>query len=87
MNFEPEVATTAATSVPDPGVRLQTGEQNKDFGMATQFAELPKARLIKSDLAADRARMVQQQQQRQASAWPGTQFATLPEPVLVPRRR
>jgi hypothetical protein len=47
FNLEPEVATTAAPSVPDPGVRLQTGPQNPNLGMATQVAEPPKARLIK----------------------------------------
>lgn len=45
LSFEPEVGTAAATSVPDPGARLPTDEQNKDFGMATQFADLPKPRL------------------------------------------
>ena len=55
--------------------------------MATKFARLPEERLVRSGIAADRARMAQPQQQRQASAWPGPRFAPVPEPVLVSRRK
>jgi hypothetical protein len=87
LRFEPEVAATVATSAPGAEVRLQSREQTKDLERATKFAPLPEARLIKSDMCADRARMARSQPQRQASAWPGRQFALLPEPVLVTRRR
>jgi hypothetical protein len=55
--------------------------------MVTKFAKLPEDRLVKSGIAAERVRMAQPQQQRQASAWPGQQFAPLPQDLLVSRRK
>jgi hypothetical protein len=86
LSFEPEVATPSK-SAPGLGARLQASEQSKDLEMVTKFAKLPEDRLVKSGMAAERARMAQPQQQRQASTWLGPQFAPLPADLLIPAEK
>jgi hypothetical protein len=77
---EPPTSTAAA------GIRRSAGGQHEENDSTyPKFAPLPADLLIPAEKAtADRARMAQQ---RQASAWPGQQFAPLPQEVLVSRRK